>query len=59
MDNDPVKNVTRILMEIPYHFTSSQIDGGLVQIDTKFHESSMSFIQVYSFSMRKHDMDFA
>ena len=24
----------------------SQIDGGLVQIDTKFHDNSMSFIQV-------------
>ena len=29
-------------MEIPYNFIS-QIDGRLVQIDTKFHDYSMSF----------------
>ena len=41
----PVKNVTWvwILMELPYHF-SAQIDGSLVQIDTKFHDHSMSFV---------------
>ena len=34
-------------MEIPSHFTSSQIDGiSLVQIHTKFHDYSMSFIQI-------------
>ena len=45
-------------MEIPCHFTS-QIDGSLVQIHTKFHDYSMSFIQVlYLFSMLEHDMDF-
>ena len=32
-------------MEIPYHFMSP-IVGSLVQIDTKFHGHSMSFIQV-------------
>ena len=41
----PVKNVTWILMEVPCQFMS-QIDGSLVQIDTKFHDYSMSFIQV-------------
>ena len=41
----PVKNMTRILMEIPSHFLS-EIDGSLVQIHTKFHADSMSFIQV-------------
>ena len=40
----PVKNVIWIPMEIPCHFTS-QIDGSLVQIDPKFHDYSMSFIQ--------------
>ena len=32
-------------LEIPCHFMS-QIDGGLVQIHTKFHDYSMSFIQI-------------
>ena len=41
----PVKNVTWILVEIPCHF-SSQIDGSWVQIYTKSHDYSMSFIQV-------------
>ena len=41
----PVKNMTWILMEIPCDFMS-QIDGSLVQIDIKFHDYSMSFIQV-------------
>ena len=41
----PVKNVTWILLEIPCHFIS-QTDGRLVQIDTKFHDHSMSFSQV-------------
>ena len=43
----PIKNVTRILMEIPCHF-SSQLDLVAVsfQIHTKFHDYSMSFIQV-------------
>ena len=41
----PVKYLTCILMEIPYHFTS-QIDSSLVQIHTKFHYYSMSFKQV-------------
>jgi len=36
----------------------SQIDDSLVQIETKFHDYSMSFIQVLFFSMLKHDMDF-
>ena len=40
----PIKNVTWIPMEIPCHFMS-QIDGSLVQIHTKFHVISMSFIQ--------------
>ena len=40
----PVKNVTGILMELPCH-VMSQIDGSLVQIHTKFHDYSMSFIQ--------------
>ena len=53
----PIKNMTWILMKIPCHF-SSQIDGSLVQIHTKFHDYSMSFIQVYLFSMHKHDTDF-
>ena len=43
--NSPVKTMTWILMEIPCHF-SSQIDGSLVKIGTKFHDYSMSFIQV-------------
>ena len=42
---DPLKNMTGILMEIPCHFMS-QIDSSLVQTVTKFHENSMSFIQV-------------
>ena len=41
----PVKNVTWILEKIPPHF-SSQIDDSLAQIDLKFHDNSMSFIQV-------------
>ena len=41
----PVKNVTWIPMEIPCHFMS-QIDSSLVQIDPKFHDYCMSFIQV-------------
>ena len=36
----PCKNLTWILMKIPCHFMS-QIDGSLVQIDTKFHDYSM------------------
>ena len=46
-DTYPVKNVTWvwILMEIPCHFIS-QIDDSLVEIYTKFHDYSMSFIQV-------------
>ena len=43
--NVHVKNVTWILMKIPYHFMR-EIEGSLVQIDTKFHDYSMSFIQV-------------
>ena len=53
--------MTWILMGIHCHF-SSQIDGSLVgfEIDTKFHDDSMSFIQVFFslLSMLKHDMDF-
>ena len=52
--------MTWILMEIPCHF-ESQIDRSLVKIDSKFHDYSMSFIQVLSvfvFSMLEHDMDF-
>ena len=45
LNADPVKNVIWALMEIPSHFTSSQIDGiSLVQIHTKFHHHTMSFI---------------
>ena len=40
-----VKNVTWILLEILCNFMS-QIDGSLVPIDTKYHDYSMSFIQV-------------
>ena len=54
----PVKIVIRLIMEIPCHFMS-QIDRNLVQIDTKFHDYSMSFIQVlFVFHIPKHDMDF-
>ena len=53
----PVKNVTWILMEIPCRFPS-KIDGSLVQIHTKFHDYSMSFIQFYLYSMLEHDTDF-
>ena len=42
---DPVKNMKSILLEIPFHLTS-QIDGSLVQIQTKFHDYSMTIIQV-------------
>ena len=46
-------------MEIPCHFAPSQIDGiSLVQIHTKFHHHTMSFIRFYLFSMLEHDMDF-
>ena len=41
----PQKNMTGILMEIPCNF-SSQIDCSLVEIHTKFHDYSMSFLQV-------------
>ena len=41
----PVKNLTGNLMEIPGHFMS-KIHGSLVKIHTKFHDYSMSFIQV-------------
>ena len=40
------KNVTGIPVEIPCHFMS-QIDGRLVKIDKKFHDYSMTFIQVF------------
>jgi len=43
--------------EISSYFMS-QTYCGLVQMDTKFHDCSMSFIQYYLFSMLKHDMDF-
>ena len=44
-EGSPVKNMTWALMEIPSHFTSSRIDGiSLVQIHTKFHNHTMSFI---------------
>ena len=36
----------------------TRLGGSLVQIDTKFHDDSMSFIQIYLFSQQKHDMDF-
>jgi len=39
-------NMTGILVKIPCHFMS-QIDGSLAQIDTKFRDYSMSFIQVW------------
>ena len=41
----PVKDVTRILMEILYHFIS-QIDDSLIEIETKFYEYPMSIVQV-------------
>ena len=44
-------------MEIPCRFMS-QIDGSLVEIDTKFHDHSMSFKQVLFVFHAKHDMDF-
>ena len=44
-------------MEIPSHFTS-QIDGSLVEIDTEFHDYSITFIQVLFVFHSKHDMDF-
>ena len=50
------KNVTKILMKIVCYFTS-KIDDSLVQIDTQFHDDSMSFIQVLLVSILKHDMD--
>ena len=37
---------------------TSQFDDSLVQIDTKFHDDSMSFIQVLLVFTQKHDMDF-
>ena len=43
-------------MGIPRHFMS-EINCSLVQIDTKFHDDSMSFIQIYLFSMLEHDVD--
>ena len=55
--DNPVKNVTWILMEIPCHFMS-QIHCSLVQIDTKFHEYSMSFIQVLFVFHAGTSMDF-
>ena len=42
---------------IPRHFLS-QVDGSLVQIDTEFHDYSMSFIQVLFSFILEHDMDF-
>ena len=58
IDSFPVKNATWILMEIPCHFTSSQFElRG--QMHTKFHDASMSFIQIlFVFRKQKHDMDF-
>ena len=41
---------------MPFHVTT-RLGGGLFQIHTKFHDDSMSFIQVL-FSMLEHDMDF-
>ena len=41
----PLKNVTGFVMKIPWHFTS-QIGGNLAKINTKFHDYSMSFIQL-------------
>ena len=41
----PVKHMPWILMEIPCHFLS-QIDRSFVKIGTKFHDSSMTIIQV-------------
>ena len=50
--------VTWILMEIPC-LLRSQIDDSLVQIDTKFHDYFMSFIQVFFLCfILKYDMDF-
>ena len=40
----PVKNVTRILMEIPCHFTSSPIDGSLVVNDQKSDGNAIIFL---------------
>ena len=44
-NQNPVQYMTWTLMEVPCYFVS-QIDGNLVQIDTKFHVYSMSFIQI-------------
>ena len=45
-------------MEIPCHFMS-QIDGSLVRIDTKFHDYSISCIQVlFVVHAQTYDMDF-
>ena len=45
-------------MEIPCHFTSSQIDGSLVKMDTKSHDYSHVIHPGFMFSMLEHDMDF-
>ena len=45
-------------METPCHFLL-QIDDSLVQIDTKFHDVSMSFTQIlFVFHAGTYDMDF-
>ena len=37
---------------------TTRLGGGLVKIDTKSHDHSMSFIWFYLFSMHEHEMDF-
>ena len=40
-------------------YVTTQLNGSLIQIDTKVHDYSMSFISRFClFSMLKHDMDF-
>ena len=41
-----MKKVTWILMELPCYLMS-QLDSSLVQIDTKFHDFSMSFTHLF------------
>ena len=39
-----------------FHVTNRQ--QCVIEIDNKFHDYSMSFIQIYLLSMLEHDMDF-
>ena len=55
----PVKNVLWVLMEIPCHFPSSQIDG---RLSSKLTPNSMTIpcylSRFHLFSMLEHDKDF-